>query len=391
MRLSRSTKFGRNRPGFTLIELLVVISIIAVLMALILPAIQSARSAARRTQCINNQHNISLAALGFASANQDRFPSAGFYIDHDNFAGDIVTPSWDVPAYSWVVHLLPLLDRQDLADQWNKGARYSANSHLDDTQINVLICPDDPSGSQDGLSYVANSGFGDRQYKNLGPGSMHSCAAEDEDLDGDGLFNALGQDNDDPAGYVPPRLPDAGDRRISQDTGVFWTEFDLFPKTTGKKSAVAGRIYDGAAHTLMFGENFDAGHRGWGEPSVPNCCFIFTVEDYTSLDHPSPNATNFGNAPEYAGWSAGGPLINYPNETKSAAASRHTIHDTDLERPYLSSNHTGLVVVSFCDGSARPLRETIDKSVYTRLMTPGGSRPRRGSFLSEEPLSDGSF
>ncbi|MCP4513457.1 MAG: type II secretion system protein, partial [Fuerstiella sp.] len=68
-----------GRRGFTLIELLVVISIIATLMSLILPAIQNAREAGRRTQCLNNIRNVTLAALNFATSNKSRLPALGYF------------------------------------------------------------------------------------------------------------------------------------------------------------------------------------------------------------------------------------------------------------------------------------------------------------------------
>ncbi len=69
----------KTRRGFTLIELLVVISIIATLMSLILPAIQNAREAGRRTQCLNNIRNVTVATLNFASSNKSRLPALGYF------------------------------------------------------------------------------------------------------------------------------------------------------------------------------------------------------------------------------------------------------------------------------------------------------------------------
>src|SRR5580658_663107 len=71
---SPSWRRSKTRLGFTLIELLVVISIIAVLVSLISPAVQSAREAARRTQCLNNIRNLGLAVSEFMGANSGQLP-----------------------------------------------------------------------------------------------------------------------------------------------------------------------------------------------------------------------------------------------------------------------------------------------------------------------------
>src|SRR6185295_14668096 len=107
-----------RRSGFTLIELLVVISIIAVLMSLILPAVQQAREAGRRTQCLNNMHNMGIAIANFSGAKNGGLP----YID-EPVTLPIGTPTpvaTQVPA-NWPVSLLAYLDRQDIVEALSQG------------------------------------------------------------------------------------------------------------------------------------------------------------------------------------------------------------------------------------------------------------------------------
>ena len=152
------------RRGFTLIELLVVISIIATLMALVLPAIQNARAAARTLECKNNIKNISLAAHNFASSKK-RLPALGVYTTP-------VVASPTIPKgelRSWVVELMSQMDRRDISDRWNNNADWDDvdatvpvdNKTLSQTNIKVLTCPDDQTaaGVNGGLSYVANNGY----------------------------------------------------------------------------------------------------------------------------------------------------------------------------------------------------------------------------------------
>src|ERR1700687_4100371 len=98
----------RCRRGFTLIELLVVIAIIAVLISLLLPAVQQAREAARRTQCRNNLKQIGLALHNYLDANQVFPPSSCFSL----------TPSFPKTG-SWSIHarLLPFLEQSNAYQQ----------------------------------------------------------------------------------------------------------------------------------------------------------------------------------------------------------------------------------------------------------------------------------
>src|SRR3954466_4246750 len=78
MKRTSDDKFGRKRFAFTLVELLVVIAIIGILVALLLPAIQAAREAARRTKCANNLKNCALAVLNYEASNKVLPPGSNF-------------------------------------------------------------------------------------------------------------------------------------------------------------------------------------------------------------------------------------------------------------------------------------------------------------------------
>jgi prepilin-type N-terminal cleavage/methylation domain-containing protein len=158
----------RVPSGFTLIELLVSISIIAVLMSLILPAIGSAREAARRTQCLNNVKNLSLALL-HVTETKKRFPAAAYWGGPDkNQPG---------PHHNWVVEILASIDRQDLADRWNHDQlmTFPANLQIAETHLPVLACPSDMTTNGNGdLSYVVNGGIGESTLMN----SVQDCIVD---------------------------------------------------------------------------------------------------------------------------------------------------------------------------------------------------------------------
>jgi prepilin-type N-terminal cleavage/methylation domain-containing protein len=118
-----------NRSGFTLVELLTVIAILGVLMGLILPAVQSAREAARRTQCANNLKNIGLALHNHESA-YGRLP-----IGDDRLART---------EHAWSTFILPYLEQDSLYTQFDLGVHWSfpeANRTAAGHDINTYICP----------------------------------------------------------------------------------------------------------------------------------------------------------------------------------------------------------------------------------------------------------
>ena len=128
---------NRSRRGFTLIELLVTIAIIAVLVALLLPAVQQAREAARRSQCRNNLKQFGIALHDYHEIYQTLPPG---YVSLFDAAGNDTGPGW-----GWGARLLPQLEQSSLIEQLNLnvGIEQVANSSRRTTKVSVFLCPSD--------------------------------------------------------------------------------------------------------------------------------------------------------------------------------------------------------------------------------------------------------
>jgi prepilin-type N-terminal cleavage/methylation domain-containing protein len=136
---------GTVHAGFTLIELLVVISVIGVLVGLLLPAVQSAREAARRMQCTNNLKQIVLATHGYVDV-WATLPRDGFL--QPPFAGSGLYDPTGQPYVSGGVFvlLLPYLDQRPLYDAMNFDLHVwtAINATISATGLSTLWCPSDP-------------------------------------------------------------------------------------------------------------------------------------------------------------------------------------------------------------------------------------------------------
>jgi prepilin-type N-terminal cleavage/methylation domain-containing protein len=170
----------RSGRGFTLVELLVVIAIIGVLIAMLLPAVQQVREAARRVQCANNMRQLGLSLHNYESAKMH------------------LPYGWDNDGFTWGIELLSFIEQQNLRSKIVRGASWttdgSANEIAAGTVVPIARCPSSPLGDHYDHNavqgrvpseYRASIGSlvrGDDSGPNL-PGSISACSTNP-----DGVF-----------------------------------------------------------------------------------------------------------------------------------------------------------------------------------------------------------
>jgi prepilin-type N-terminal cleavage/methylation domain-containing protein/prepilin-type processing-associated H-X9-DG protein len=440
----------RSRRAFTLVELLVVIAIIGVLVSLVLPAVQMAREAARRTQCLNNMRQVGQGVQNFV-VQKGRYPNAATFAaesddpdgDGDTLARTVGIPMtahpgysaawpdltkvdeirWDYPLRSWVVDILPFIEQQSLYDQWlatdkvNNGsargyrlARFdepdsSGNfvlggpetSHysLGQTSIQILVCPNDDTVVQGrgNLSFVINSGFTPL------------------------WFNPINNSGS------PMRL--AGTPRPVDDIQAS-RNMTLVSVGTSRGTSVLDlrrtpeSIRDGTSQTILVSENIKAGYANanpawWntGHPGAPGsgmyegtwaAADVFTVGFFMSDDFCDASGNCAIGKPfsiNRPGLTCSGQRVDYGKANRvDAVQNPWNLPENINGAPsapegwrYLHSNHPGAINVVFCDGSGRTISPTIDGEVFYKLVTPsGGSRGMHECWpVFETVLSEGAL
>jgi prepilin-type N-terminal cleavage/methylation domain-containing protein len=329
----QATRFlrGRKRPatrrGFTLIELLVVISIIAVLVALITPAVQSARASARRLECLNNMKQLALAVHNFASSRNGELPS----LDEGRPASPDSTLTFSSP--SWCVALLPSLDAnaayRDITASVNGVSPASGNN----IWLKTFSCPDDINNDRVpwGLSYKANRGY-----------VWPSLAAP---------------------------LP-VGFAARERSSGVF------FPESSQLMTLDYIEQGDGMGQTVMFSEqvtvaNFLVGSNTTaGTPPARN----MNADTYFQINMDQLLPTN---APIVAGTTLS---LNLPSPLGITSIQSNMINEGPNDNNGPASNHPTLVFVAFCDGRAQAVADNINFKVWMQLVTPNGQRQAQGTL-----------
>jgi len=334
----------RNRSGFTLIELLVVIAVIAIVIAILVPAVQNARAAARRTTCKNNLKQIGLAFHNHASAHDDKLPRLGIPLGQD------------LEGYAWPVIILPYMEQQPLMDKLKNDPKYP----LGQFRIPGYCCPDDASAQdQPGqLSYAANIGY-----------TEHSCPEVDK-----GFFHKRSQygDQNSPVEIGTKAWYDIlGFFKTTEgvESGVFYLQRDLTLSAITK--------HDGASNTTAATENIYAGGI--------DTDILYRIKPYEDCGGPGMLQVGFGIGDdgirleqELRDPTARNPslkIISVVFEHYGINAGvNHPAGGVDGSLPAPNSNHTGGVHMLWCDGHVTFMSENIDDAAYARALTWGGTR-----------------
>jgi prepilin-type N-terminal cleavage/methylation domain-containing protein len=311
---------SKNRGGFTLVELLVVIAIIGTLVGLLLPAVQSAREAARRSACTNNVKQLGLGVLNFESARR-RLPQANSNVNSST--GYAVGGG-----YSWITAILPFLEETNLYTQISSnssrlstGFSTSVNQTQAKTSLPQLVCP---SFAGDKANATANTvtGCGVTNYKGIAAVATTAANVPVNTSAGGGVITL---------------------EKYGSETSAPYTGITL------------AQITDGTSKTFMVGESREATKSGWIDGAT---AWV------TAVNAAAPTMV-------YAAAGCTGGTAGVLDNQGTAGTAAIYGGSTDYAE---SSNHqAGITLFGYADGHVGQVTPEIDGTLLRNLHTRGGS------------------
>jgi prepilin-type N-terminal cleavage/methylation domain-containing protein/prepilin-type processing-associated H-X9-DG protein len=325
----------QKRSAFTLIELLVVIAIIAVLIGLLLPAVQKVREAANRMSCSNNCKQIGLAIHNYHDV-YHTFPPGNTQIPTDT--------NWYNSYATWGQFILPFVEQDNLHKLWDpKLLTYDTsgnNGVVKSTPVKVFSCPSDPNLGQK----LTPASSGGNPSSVFATGSYRGSQGTT-----DGGSNVW---------WESPSFPSlllGGNAATKYGKGALHCVTTPYPHAGAVPESIA-TITDGTSNTLLVGEYYTA--------TVPSrttfWAYAYTSYSLSGWDIGPVNTPNVGQ-----------PRCLLADYAKCSAAGGYG-GDEPCKRAW-GSNHSGAINFAFCDGSVRAISTSIDVNIlFPALMTIGG-------------------
>jgi prepilin-type N-terminal cleavage/methylation domain-containing protein len=342
--MSRNPLRSRPISGFTLVELLVVIAIIGILVALLLPAVQAAREAARRMSCGNNMKQIGLALHNYHSAMRT-FPIGAR-------SSGVLTTAATGYGQSWWVGILPYIEQGPAYEKWNHVIANSGTSstnltHLDGIAIDVMRCPSSPLPQLIPISGLNKGGIVMATYTGI------SGAYEHTDT-----------------GAVPNDFTEtARVQQIGANTGYMSAGGVLIPNT----SVRIDDIIDGTTNQILVTEQSDF-HVDPRNGTRYNCVNSATQGSFAGTNkhgqptNPAPSTNNYSGANAY-NITTVRYGVNFKEWCNSSGTATQGVAADNGPNAGMISAHSGGVQVALGDGSVRMITEGIDMYYLYRLCT----------------------